>query len=202
MNDIDEKLDEQERTEQALAIVRNPTPNHDSYTYLSQAIRKYCQNESEKIQNHVTRLVAKIIDTAFLDGVIAEHEALIDNEKVIHYNWMKSNSNLESENRKLKDLNQILCVTRDEIEKAIIACDGKRIRVAETDPAFYGAVKCYEFIYERTRNINMASKAFDCYLLGGKYPECVPPDGPENFLNAKEAIKEVYKENKEGRIRI
>ena len=201
MNDIDAKLDEQERTEQALAIVRNPKPNNDSYTYLSQAIRKYCQNESEKIQNHVTRLVAKIIDTAFLDGVIAEHEALIDNEKVIHYNWMKSNSNLESENRKLRDLNQSLRVARDEIEKAIIACDGKRIRVAETDPAYYGAVKCYEFVYERTRNINMASKAFDCYLLGGKYPECVP-DGPENFLDAKEAIKEVYKKNKEGRIRI
>jgi len=62
-------------------------------------------------------------------------------------------------------------------------------------------VKCYEFIYERTRNINMASKAFDCYLLGGKYPEYVP-DGQENFMDAKEAIKEVYKENKEGMVRI
>lgn len=201
MNDIDEKLDEQERTEQALAIVRNPKPDHDSYTYLSQAIRKYCQNESEKIQNNVARLVAKIIDTAFLDGIIAEREALIQNEITIYDSWMNSNCKLKNENRKLRDQNQSLLVTRDEIEKAIIACDGKRIRVAETDPAYYGAVKCYEFVYERTRNINMASKAFDCYLLGGKYPECVP-DGPENFLDAKEAIREAYKEDKEGRIRI
>jgi len=201
MNDIDEKLDEQERTEQAIDVIRYPKGNYDSYTFLSKAVREYCNDEPEKIRNDVARIVAKIIDTAFLDGVIANHQALIDKEKKRHTGLLSENFRLENENRKLRDLNQSLRVTRDEIEKAIIACDGKRIRVAETDPAFYGAMKCYEFIYERTRNINMASKAFDCYLLGGKYPECVP-DSPENFLDAKETIKEVYKKNKDGMIRI
>lgn len=201
MNDIDAKLDEQKLTEHAIDVIRYTKGNYDSYTFLSKAVREYCNDEPEKIQNNVARIVAKIIDTAFLDGVIANHQVLIDNEKKRHSRLLSENVRLENENRKLRDLNQSLRVTRDEIEKSIIAYDGKRIKVAETDPAYYGAVKCYEFVYERTRNINMASKAFDCYLLGGKYPEYVP-DGPENFLDAKEAIKEVYKENKDGMIRI
>lgn len=197
-NDMSESIDEKERTNQALDIIRNPKGNYDSFTFLSRAVSEYCKDKKETVKKDVARIVAKIIDAAFLDGVIAEHIALVELEKERCSRLRQEQNELENECRNLTNKNHNLRVLLDEVEKAIMAHDGKRIRAAESDPAFYGAKKCFDYIFEKTQNFYTASKAFNCYLLGGKYPEYVP-DEPENFLNAKEAINEAVKNAERGR---
>ena len=148
----------------------------DAFTVIGNAIKRQYGGDSEKIQQQLWRIMAKMIDDGFLDSVIAREGELVTHQKELALHHKKVLHDLEIKikeqqraisalDSRIYELNQ----KKDQIEIAIRAYEGKRIADAETDPAIIGAKKAYEFMLEETNNRQLASKAFNSYLLGGRY---------------------------------
>lgn len=141
----------------------------DSFTVMARAIRKHYDDE-EKVPPALARIMAKIIDDGFLDGVIEEQANLISHSRKV----------LERVNRQTRDAEQRMYSVARRTEELISHCKAlqdridllKRIDEEEKDPLLCGARKAYVFIKSETCDKEKACKAYNSYLQGmGKWQQ-------------------------------
>lgn len=172
--------------------------NEDGFTVLGRAIREYCEaNGLEKLEPKLGRIMAKIVDTAFLESVLERQGELID-ASVQRMEWAKSaertalaqKSRHEAGIRVLEQQISNLTYEKKKIEDEIRRFDGTKLGDAEKDPALAGAKRAYDWILEKTRDTDRASRAFNSYLIGGKYQDEDTYSGDIVQIDAQKIIDE------------
>ena len=105
---------------------------------------------------------------------------------------------IESHEHLLDDLKADL----KKIETQIREYDGKIVREQEDDPALAGAKAAYDWMYAKTGELAMAAKAFDSYLLGGRFMAGLTYDGPGQPIDADKIIRQRTEEANDELMRI
>lgn len=135
-----------------------------AYTIIARAIRKHFDGDEEKMKVPWSRQMAQIIDDGFLDGLLGQAEALIaHNEKIARQAEAESRSILHQLRYEKRVLEEKVRDLKDEQQMLQRQID---LTKEEPDQALAGAKKAYEWIYQRTRDKELASKAFNSYLIG------------------------------------
>jgi len=140
----------------------------DAFTVMARAIRRHYDNDDEKIPPALARIMAKIIDDGFLDGVLEEQSKLISHSKRI----------LERTEKLVRDEERKMYSVMRRTEELVNACNGLEMRIElmkkideeEPDILLRGARKAYTFIESETHDKEKACKAYNSYLQGmGKW---------------------------------
>lgn len=172
--------------------------NEDGFTVLGRAIREYCEvNGVEKLEPKLGRIMAKIVDSAFLESVLERQGKLID-ASVQRMEWAKKaertayteKSHHEAEIRVLKQQITNLTLKKQEIEDEIRLFDGTELGGTEKDPALAGAKRAYDWILKKTGDADRASRAFNSYLIGGRYQDEDTYDGDIVRIDSQKIIDE------------
>lgn len=150
----------------------------DAFTILARAIKKYEREKGVEIKQPEARVMAEILSSGFLDEIISQEIALIRQNKRFLSTQEEQKKDTE---RYIKNIIQNHQAIIEEyksyqekintLKKTLMDMDGKEYITLETDEALAGAKRAYDFIYEKTKDEERASYAFDSYLLGGRYKE-------------------------------
>lgn len=138
--------------------------DEDSARIISRAIYKHFKGKENKLSNFHCKEFAEIIIDGFFEKTLSEHENLIDANK-------KKIKTLEGDIYSLQNRKTNLEKLAYTLEEKIRQHDKQNIGETEKDNALAGAKRAYDWIYERTNDCIQAAKAFDSYLLGGRYTE-------------------------------
>ena len=156
---------------------------------MSRAIRKHFNDDEEKINTTLARHMAEIVTDGFLSDALKEQNELIKQNKEFIKNLKKEISSLiysrDNLRRELVDLKAIQRI----VEEKIKSMDGQTIGEREINPMLAGAKKAYDWIYEKTNDENRACKAYNSYLLGGKYVENDVYDGDVKTFDASLSLE-------------
>lgn len=99
----------------------------------------------------------------------------------------KNKSEIEETEKYIETLKK----TVDELENKLREYDGVvTAGTTETDPALAGAMKAHDFILKSTGDQKQASKAFNSYLLNGKFTKGTTYENGVKKFDAEKAIEE------------
>ncbi len=150
----------------------------DAFTVLARAIKKYEREKGIEIKQSDARVMAEILSSGFLDEIISQEIALIRQNKRFLSAQEEQKKDTEQYIKNITQNHQALIEEYKSyqekiniLKKALMDMDGKEYITLETDEALAGAKRAYDFIYEKTKDKERASYAFDSYLLGGRYKE-------------------------------
>ena len=168
----------------------------DAIAIVARAIREYFSDDEEKIKAFPSRQMAEIVTSVFLDDAVSETMSLIKHNKSILTNLegkirglQRDFMNKRSEYNRLTERVDNLEKAKEKLKAEIMAYDGKLTGTVEIDAALAGAKKAYDWIFEKTKDAELAAKAFDSYLIGGKYKEGETYEQDIVAVDAKEIIR-------------
>ena len=157
----------------------------DAYAVMGRAIRKHFQSDKD-IKPALTRTMAAIISDGFLDKIISEQQAMIEQNKRL---IAQQEAEIRHGEARVKDVQEKTSVVQkrlDAIMHEVEFYDGKEVGQTETNPALAGAKKAYDWIFEKTKDTQAATKAFNSYLLGGRYSDGDTYDGDKHTISVKD----------------
>lgn len=140
--------------------------NTSAIAIIAKAIREYFKDDEEKMKVPWSRQMAEIIDSGFLDCLLSKTDELVTrNRTIANSEERRAQDALEDVRDREKRYEQLLSETNElkkqaaEIEELLDKKDADGIML------FY-AKRAYDWIYGQTRNVQLASKAFNSYLIG------------------------------------
>lgn len=182
------------------------------------------KTDNAEIEQKYLVPLMKIIADGFLTEIISEQENMVvhnheilksqrfeiaQNKKEVAElarKWIETKARIEEGNRtfeKNKQDAESLELRIQELEKTVNDLE-ERLRQRdgaivdgeiETDSALAGAMRAYDFIEKKTGDSDKASKAFNSYLLNGKFSKGDTYDGNTTKFDAQQAIEEAKKAN-------
>ena len=168
--------------ENVVATLLNKSKDSPAYNIIAKAIREYFQGDEEKMRVPWSRQMAEIIDSGFLDGILAQSEELIRRnnrlaaEKEREYKNIRraeecSRYSLEQLQNQIRQANENLQKLNDAIKNT-----------EEPDKLLASAERAYTWMLLQTGDKQLASKAFNSYLIGQNkdHDEYKPPTGEED----------------------
>ena len=87
--------------------------------------------------------------------------------------------------QKAEQLRQLLT----DLQEQIKSHDGEVLDRTEREPALAGAKRAYDWVFKKTHDESLSAKAFNSYLLGGRYQEGDVYREPPVKFDAKRAIE-------------
>ena len=137
-----------------------------AFNVIGKAIRVYFKDDEEKMRVPWSRQMAEIIDSGFLDSILAHSEKLIKrntelvNQKERELRWIRGSvcsqqTILEELKKEIEENQKYL----ENIKKTIETLD-------EPDKVLASAERAYYWMLKQTGNKQIASKAFNSYLIG------------------------------------
>lgn len=168
--------------ENVVAVLLNKSKDSPAYNIIAKAIREYFQGDEEKMRVPWSRQMAEIVDSGFLDGILAQSEELIRRnnrlaaEKEREYRRVKREEDISRYN--LAQLQKQIRQANDDLQKlndAIASTD-------DSDKVLASAKRAYIWMLFQTRDRQLASKAFNSYLIGQNkdHDEYKPPTVEED----------------------
>lgn len=155
MGDIDAAIDQLTKS-----------PADDAITVIARAIREYFKGDEEKMKIPWSRQMAEVIDSGFLDGILAQKAELIkrsENQAREKQDELRHIVNRLAVRRdELANIESQIKTAKEELETIVISIEKK----GEPDAVLASAKRAYNWIFQKTRRYELASKAFNSYLLG------------------------------------
>lgn len=182
------------------------------------------KSDNTEIEQKYLVPLMKIIADGFLTEIISEQENMVVHNHEILKNqrfeiaqnkkevaelareWIQTKARIQEGNQTIEKNKQdaeSLELRIQELEKTVNDLE-ERLRQRdgaivdgeiETDSALAGAMRAYDFIEKKTGNSDKASKAFNSYLLNGKFIKGDTYDGNTTKFDAQQAIEEAKKES-------
>lgn len=166
MNNIEEIIENVKETD----VPKKPARQKFEYTdektaieVLALAIRRFmAENTGKNAFKYSVSEIARIIADGFLTDILLENENLIIHNRKIINELQNQLTEIQRRTDKQEALKESLEKECNSLMEKINNLKGE---LQQTDPAFAGAQNSYQYIYEQTKDKNLAARAFDSYLL-------------------------------------
>ena len=140
--------------------------NTSAVAIIAKAIREYFKDDEEKMKVPWSRQMAEIIDSGFLDCLLSKTDELVTrNRTIANREEERARIAQQNVNERQRRYDQILSETKELQRQAAEINELLDKKDADGIMLFY-AKRAYEWIYEQTRSVELASKAFNSYLIG------------------------------------
>lgn len=176
-------------------------------TDVKRAINAYYKTHGKEVPINVRNMLADLLCEGAGDDLLSSSSELVAKNQIALSalkreieRYERDRTKAESDKRyRLEKLDQMIADGEQNVEslrqalvdlqEQIKAHDGEVIEHIENEPALAGAKRAYDWMYKKTRDEGLSAKAFNSYLLGGRYQEGdVYREAPVKF-DAKRAIE-------------